>query len=237
MTEFDRLFDSVRRPRHRFVLYGDADDTDVVDRFGLMDVDVDWEPLPDGGPGPFVVIETDGEFTAAIAASDLEHLLEPPLHPPEDGSGVSEGYRILFECLDDAIFTGVTRRELLAVSREIEERAFRLGTGTLRVGFQAVSKFDAQADVYRALAEQGDLDVHVYGASDADPPPIPGLTYHPYPDVELERYWILAYDSAGANPETSTLIARETKNGYDSFWTTDPETTRAVLGALAAPTA
>jgi len=77
--------------------------------------------------------------------------------------------------------------------------------------------------------------VHVYGAPDWTPPTIAGVTYHEYPDDALERYWLLAYDSETATAETCALVARETDDAYDSFWTSDPGTTRAVLAELERP--
>lgn len=234
MTEVDRLLTDRSRSPYRFVCYGSGDGA-VVERFAAHSVGVDTRSLPEGGPRPFVVVEEDGEFRGRSLSRTSRRSSNHPSIAWKRMEDVSSGYNVLFQLLDDAVFTGMTRRELLAVSREIEERAFRIGTGTLRVGFQTLSKLESQTDVYRTLGAEPDLDVHVYGAPDWTPPTIAGVTYHEYPDDALERYWLLAYDSETATAETCALVARETDDAYDSFWTSDPGTTRAVLAELERP--
>lgn len=234
MTVLEELFASVRRSPYRFVFHADeaGRGADVTERFATHGVAIETEELPPGGPAPFFVIEEDGVFRGALGLTEVEDILEPPIHRVERIEDVSTGYRVLFDVLDDAVFSATSRRELLAVSREIEERAFRIGIGTLRVGFQKLSAFESQEDVYRKLATETNLDVHVYGAADWTPPTIPGVSYHEYP--ELDRYWLLAYDSETPQAETCALVARQTGDMYDSFWTNDPETTRTVLDELEA---
>jgi hypothetical protein len=221
-----------RRPAGQFTVYAAADAGDV-DPFGSLDVAVDRRRLPPGAPGPFLVVRSDGEFAGAISLSSLTGLLEPPVSRPGDREGVSEGYRVLFDALDDALNRAMNRRQLLAVSREIEDRAYRAGTGTLRVAFQRLSTFRSQADVYRHLTADTDLDVHVYGLPDWTPPDVEGLTYHRYSDETLAPYWILAFDG-GEDRQPCALVARESADGYDGVWTDDPGTTAAVLAELEA---
>jgi hypothetical protein len=228
------IFEAFRAERKRFVVYSSDDETDFTDRFATHNVDIESRRLPPGGPAPFLVVESAGEFAGAISLDALDGLFDPPIVRPGTGDGVSEGYRVLFDAFDDTVYAAMRRRQLLAVSREIEDRAFRVGTGTLRVGFQTLSTFASQADVYRLLAGETDLDVHVYGVADWTPPEIPGVTYHSDPDDALERYWVLAFDGgAGDARQTCALVARQDGDEYDGFWTDDPETTEAVLSELA----
>jgi DICT domain-containing protein len=87
--------------------------------------------------------------------------------------------------------------------------------------------------VYRRLATETDLDVHVYGAADWNPPEIAGITYHGLGDDALERYWVLAFDGGTDETRACGLVAREEPGGYDGFWTDDPEVVRTILAELA----
>ena len=200
-----------------------------LERHGIP---IEYADLPPAGPEPFVVIEVDGEFTGALALSAFDALTDPPIVRPGVGEGVSRPYRVLFEALDDTFFQALTRRQLLAVSREIEDRAYRVGTGQLRVGFQSLSVFRSQVDVYRHLATETDLDIHIYGSDDSEAPDIPGIRYHTPADEEFERYWFLAFDGGAAGSQASGLVARENNGEYDGFWTDDPQVVGEILAGL-----
>lgn len=233
MTGFDDLMSSVREDRKQFDVYAPDDETAVANVLTAHNVDVERRSLPDGGPGPFLVVKEDGEFAGAIPFSELDGLLEPPLQRPPALEGVSDGYRVLFEALDGTVFTALGRRDLLAVTREIEERAFRVGSGTLRACFQSFDRFRPQVDVYRELAGDTDLDVHVYGTPNWEVPEIAGLTYHELDGGAARRYWVLALE-AEAGTVTNALVAVEREAGYDGFWTDDPERTRDAMAVLEA---
>lgn len=228
----DSLFTEVRNREKRFIVYRSGDETDIETQFASHNVSVTHRELPSEGPDPFLVIEENGEFAGALALSDLEGLLEPPLVRPGKRDDVSEGYRALFDVLDETVFTTMERRQLLAVSREIEDRAFRVGTGTLSVGFQSLSTFKSQIGVYRQLATATDLDIHIYGAADWAPPVIERVTYHRYADDALEQYWVLAFDGGPDEMQASGLVARERPDGYDGFWTDDAEIVEDIRAAL-----
>ncbi len=224
----------------RFVVYHD-DETDVDIQFASHNVSVDSRPLPPNSAEPFLAIEEDGEFAGAIGLDELHGLLEPPIVRPGAREDVSAGYRVLFDLLDETVFTAMGRRELLAVSREIEDRAFRVGTGTLQATFQHLSTFRSQTAVYRQLAAETALDIHVHGVADRDPPEIPGITYHTYPaDASarsaepIDRYWTLAFDGGENETQACGLVAREREDGYDGFWTDDADLVDAVVAELEA---
>ena len=225
---FDALFDEVRSHGKRFIIHTRDDEGGMSDRFANHQVTVERRPLPPGGPDPFVAIEENGEFVGALGIDALEGLLDPPLVRPGDYEEISQGYRALFEVLDRTVFTALGRRDLLAVSREIEDRAFRAGRGTLRAAFQRLSAFEAQVETYRHLATDTDLELHIYGIDDWDPPAIPGVTYHGI-DGELAPYWVLAFDG---DTESRALVARAERERYAGFWTDDPELTGKVLAGL-----
>lgn len=229
------LLDRVRGSHKEFVVYADerAND-DLANPFGSHGVRVERRPLPSERIDPFLVVTTDeGEFAGAIAVDDLDGLLEPPVEPPGATDAVSEGYRVLFELLEETVFSTMRRSELLAVSREIEDRAARADGGTLRVSFQRYSAFLPQVEQYRWLGDKSGLDVHVHALADETPPALAGVHYHPDPAGALERYWALAFEGDGRPAETTALVARQDDDTYEGFWTDDPETTREVASKLA----
>ncbi|MDQ2056074.1 DICT sensory domain-containing protein [Halobellus sp. H-GB7] len=230
----DAILEATAHPRKQFVVYRGADETDLESWFARHGVDVTHRVLPPGGPAPFLAIREDGKFTGVLPVESVEGLLEPPIARPGDRSDVSAGYRALFEVLDETTFATMERSELLAVSREIEDRALRVGRGTLRVSFQQLSAFEPQAAIYRYLARETALDIHVHGVEDWTPPAIDGVTYHGDDDSELDQYWTLAFDGGGDDTQACALLAREESDGYRGCWTNDPERVQEILSALRA---
>lgn len=230
----DAILEATAHPRKQFVVYRGADETDLESWFARHSVDVTHRVLPPGGPAPFLAIREDGKFTGVLPVESVEGLLEPPIVRPGDRSDVSAGYRALFEVLDETTFATMERSELLAVSREIEDRALRVGRGTLRVSFQQLSAFEPQAAIYRYLARETALDIHVHGVEDWTPPAIDGVTYHGDDDSELDQYWTLAFDGGGDDTQACALLAREESDGYRGCWTNDPERVQEILSALRA---
>lgn len=228
---FDPLLAEVQDQSRQFTVYEGDEETGIPSQFATHPVNVRQERLPAGGPAPFVVIEQDGEFAGALPADEFQKLLEPPIVRPGERDDVSEGFGVLFDVLDDTVFTAMNRRQLLAVSREVEDRATRVGVGTLRASFQDWSRFEPQIDLYRYLASHTDLDIHIYGIERDDAPAIPGVTYHR--GERLDRYWSLAFDGGADESQSCALVAREQTDGYDGFWTYDPGLVDEILGTLA----
>lgn len=219
---FDSLITEVRNRNHLFTIYRSGDQPDIEAWLTDHGVAVDSRSLPSGGPEPFIEIKTEGEVVGVIGIDAVEGLFEPPIRRPGDRDEISEGYRVLFDVLEKTVFSGMNRRELLTVSREIEDRAYRVGEGTLQVSFQTLSAFRSQTDVYRTLASETDLDIHIHGIDDWTPPPITGITYHTDRSEEFEPYWALAYDGGPSVEQACGLVAQEHVNEYTGFWTNDP---------------
>ena len=229
----DRIIERLTRNDRRFTVYGREEETDIEAQFAAHSVTVDYHRLPPDGPDPFVVVEEDGEFAGAIPVTELEWLLTPPVVRPASPAAVSPGYRVLFEVLDETVFTALNRRQLDAVSKEIEDRARRVGGGQLRASFQQLSTFADQVEWYWTLGEAG-LDIHVYGAPDWEPPAIPGVTYHGYGDTSTERYWVLTFDGGPTPTQACGLAARAAEDSFDGFWTDDAELVAEIENALQA---
>ena len=231
MTDFESLFSEIRDRSHQCTVYRRHDDPDLETRLATRNVSIDYRQLPADGPEPFLVLYKHGEFTGAIGLQQLDRLLEPPVDRPGDTDGIAEGYGALFELLDDMVFTAMDRRQLLAVSREIEDRAFRTATGTLHVRFQAPSTFDSQVDIYRQLTTTG-LDIHIHAGTDWTLPDIAGVRYHTYPDDAFGQYWILAFDGGRTDAQACGLLARQQAETYDGFWTDDTEIVAKIAAEL-----
>lgn len=211
---------------------------DLAEQFDARNVDVRFVPLPPTGPEPFVVLSRDGEFRGAAGVDLLREFVRPPVPRPADASELSPEYRALVELLDDTVFASLSRRQLLATSREFEDRARRVGRGTLHAGFQSGRALEAQRGVYRRLAAETDLDVHVYATVDdaatasTTDLAAAGATVHREPADEIGRYWFLVFDGGGDDDRAFALVAEE--RGPDSFsgaWTYDPALVERALSA------
>ncbi|MFB6192145.1 MAG: DICT sensory domain-containing protein [Haloarculaceae archaeon] len=224
------------RRRTTAIHYGADDGEDLAAQFDARNVEIRRRELPPGGPDPFLVLRRDGSFRGAVTVGFLRSYLRPPLDRPTDATGLSSAYRALFELLDDTVFGSLTRRQLLATSREIEDRARRTGRGTLHAGFQSLSAFRAQRSVYRELAGGTDVDVHVY-AADASPADLADLpvTVHAAADSDgpIGRYWFLAFDGGSDDGRACALVAEQRgESSYYGAWTYDPALVERVLSAL-----
>lgn len=224
--------DEFREQQHRVTVYRSGEQLAIEPWLATHGVAVESRSLPAGGPDPFIELETDGEVVGIIGVEAVEALLEPPIYRPSDRAEISAGYRSFFEILEKVVLSGMNRRELLAVSREIEDRAFRVGEGTLRVSFQTLSTFRSQTSVYRTLGAKTDLEIHVYGVEDWTPPAIAGITYHTEEGTRLEPYWALAYDGGPGETQACGLVAEGHSDGYTGFWTYDAATVETIAATF-----
>ena len=231
IDELDDFFGVVEHRRKTLTVYSAAGDEGLIDQFATRNATVSHRPLPEGSSG-FVVVCEDGEFVGSIATEGLTRLLSPPLVRPWDETLISEGYRALFEALDETLFASFDRRQLLFTTREIEERAWRVGHGTLSVCFQRSSAMDAQVPVYERFADETDLDIHVYVSDDWSPPEIEGVTAHAEAADEIGTFWLLAFDGGGNDDQACTLLAEERPEGFYGFWSYDPELVTELLAYL-----
>ena len=231
IDELGDLLDAVERRRKTLTVYSAAGDEGIAEQFAARNATVERRPLPDGSEG-FVVVHEEGEFAGSIAIEGLARLLSPPLVRPWDEMLVSEGYRALFEALDETLFTSFDRRQLLFTTREIEERAWRVGQGTLRVGFQRPSAMVQQIPVYERFANETDLDIHVYGSDDWTSPEIEGVTVHTEAADEIGTFWLLAFDGGGDDDQVCGLLAEERDEGFYGFWSYDAELVGKLLAYL-----
>ncbi|WP_136717813.1 DICT sensory domain-containing protein [Halorientalis salina] len=163
---------------------------ELRDQFADRNVTVESESTPSGKPGEFVTISEDGEVLTATSIADLKSMLAD-----EDAAiGLSESpYRSLLEYLDETMFTSWSIDQMVAASREIEDRAWRVGEGEIHAGFQYLSTLRGELPVYERLGSKR-LDVHAYAVPDEDPPKNRGFTLHIERAEEIERSWFVVFD-------------------------------------------
>ena len=218
-------------------VYGPPATKAVVDRLTAQRIDATWRQLPTGHQNAFVVIHRDGVFAETVPLTAMETFLcEPTIGSGDSGTPDSDpGRQLLRSALANTLLSSLTPAQLLATSHEFEDRAYRVGEGALRVSFQSLSIFRSQRARYETLAGDTDLDIHVYGQADWEPPTIPGISFHPLTDTALEQVWLLAFDAAGDDQNKCALVAEATEDGpFRGVWTYNPRLVDEIMTAVVA---
>ncbi|MES3517113.1 MAG: DICT sensory domain-containing protein [Natronomonas sp.] len=209
-------------------------DEDAVDtlrkQFSDRNLSVSGERTPSGQPDSFAVLARDGEF---VTAADVTEIIEAPNEKTNPGFD-DEAYRPILDHLDETLFTSYSIDQMVAASREIEDRAWRVGEGSLYSGFQRLSILADQMDIYERLAAESNLDVHAYAAPDIDVPEHDtDLTIHVERADEIEQSWFVVFDGAGVDLNKCALLAEEREpRAFYGFWTYDPETVDWIIDHL-----
>lgn len=112
---------------------------------------------------------------------------------------------------------------LITISRYIERLAHQSERGTLRVGFQSLSRLADESGtraVYSKLAET-DLDIHAYCRPPARDPPL-DVTLHTGKSADYSRSWFVVFVPADSTTAPAALVAHEVaQNAWDGIWTLD----------------
>ena len=195
------------------------------------------------GPKGFAVLARDGEFVTAVRVDELLP------RSGEDGNaeGGESGDRErsdraatdgrvggpVLDHLDETMFTSYSRADMVAASREIEDRAWRVGDGELHAGFQTLDVLTGEADTYDLLGGKERLDVHAYAADEGDAPDVGHYTVHVGETAEIRETWFVAYDGGGYDDAKCALLAEERAPGeFYGFWSYDPETVDYIVDYL-----
>ncbi|MHC3437660.1 DICT sensory domain-containing protein [Natrialbaceae archaeon A-gly3] len=228
---FEDFLSTVDDRRKTIIVYSSREDPDDLEGLATRNATVEYRRLPGDADG-FAVVRDEEGFLGSISLEELRKLLEPPLYRPQNLEDLSPGYRELYDILAETLFSSLDRRQLLAAAREIENRAWRVGHGTLRVGFQRVSAMEAQVPVYATFASETDLEIHVYGRDDWTVPEIPGVTVHDLEaGSEATDYWFLTFDGGTGDEQACALLAEERDPGeYAGFWTYDRDLVAKLAG-------
>lgn len=184
-----------------------------------------------------VLLLRDGEV---VATSSLESVMNSILLVNSDvfRTGLSgfDGHRLpdVLANLEDVSLTlrgfPVSNKEKLlfvAISREIEARAFDENGGRLDAGFQNLLRIDDEFGtqrVYERLAESN-VETHVYG--------IPGgdwvneqpdeLSVHIADTDEYRRAWFVVHSSEDGRTRSAFLAWEIDTNMWRGGWTYDPD--------------
>lgn len=132
---------------------------------------------------------------------------------------------------------------MIAISRSIEQQAWRAGCGRLRSSFQRLSRLSDERGtrrVYRMLGNSP-VQTHVYGVPDRVPPRDVGVTVHGGHSTDFRRSWFVVYTppkpgdtrwrdrtsdggAKGSEPRgPAALLAVETDDKvWEGYWTFDP---------------
>lgn len=223
MEALDAAFDHVEAREKTLEVYGrDAVGSELEEQFATRNVRVTDNTFPSA---EFVIVrDADGEFRGALGIDTLRAIVSPESRPRWALSGDAGDMSDLFDFLDNTLFTAYDRRRMLAVSREIEDRAWRTGTGTLYAGFQKAERFEAQVPVYARFVRESDVAVRVFieddwerhAALDA------GIDLVADGGEEIGQYWFVLFDGGGSERNACGLVAEERAPGeYYGFWTND----------------
>lgn len=214
------------RPTHLRICSAEPID-DLADRFGVRNVTVEHTRLPSEAGDGFVIVTRGGEFVGSVRLGTLQTLSSPPTRTL--GGEDEEEFQALLALLDDTVFTSLDRRQLLATSREIEDRAWRLDRGRLYTGFQSFSAMRDQVEVYERLASKPGLDVHVFGEPDWEPPAMGDVTLHATTDPEITDVWFVVYDGEDPLDDCALLAEERSPEQFHGFWTYDPDRVRDIV--------
>ncbi|GAA0245058.1 DICT sensory domain-containing protein [Haladaptatus pallidirubidus] len=230
---FQEQIAAVEREQKTLVVYTADPDTDLAEQFETKNVTVQYKRLPSVGRDEFLVIRDDEEFRGTIGVQALREFLTPPISVPWSDEVDPSSFRDLLSLLDRTLFASFDRRQMLATSREIEDRTWRVGEGELHVGFQSPSAFRSQVPVYSRLADETALDIHIYGRGEWNSFEMRNTTFHGNGTAETGETWFLVYDGGGDSLQKCALLAEERDPGqFYGFWTYNPETVDELLAHL-----
>ena len=199
----------------------DAVVSDLREQFTDKNVQLSAEATVSGRPGEFVTLSDDDGVIAAASLDQFRRSLDRTERP----IGIEESpYRPILDELDETMFTSWSIDQMMSATREIEDRAFRVGSGSLHAGFQTVSTLVGEHEVYENLGDSG-LDVHAYAAPDEEPPETTSYTLHIERATEIEESWFVVFDGGGDDDQKCALLAEErAPREFYGFWTYDPGT-------------
>ncbi|WP_188884348.1 DICT sensory domain-containing protein [Halarchaeum grantii] len=224
------VLETVRSHEKTLTVYAqrDAIVSELRDYFASQNVAVRYSRCPPDA-AEHAVLAHDGVFEAAVGLAALRTLVDPDAPPKRVGEPAP--YQPVLEALDGATFASYDHRQTLHATREVEDRAWRAGSGTLHAGFQRLSTVREQRETYARLATR-DLDVHVYGAPDADVR-IDGVTVHADDSPDVTETWFVVYDGGPDPQQKSALVAEErTPGAFYGVWTYDGALVDRLLAAL-----
>jgi hypothetical protein len=175
-----------------------------------------------GKPEGVAVLSNATGVLAIVYVSTLRGLLEDVSTGTGDLGTADREYESVLRHLKETTFTSRDTEQLLYASREIEDRARRVGRGSIHTGFQQCSVMAEQGSVYADLTRRG-VSVHAYGVPDVTPPDLGSGQVHPVSTDEIAETWFVVFDGGGNDTQKSALLARERdENAFYGVLTYDP---------------
>ena len=200
--------------------------------FETQNVRITERRTASGAPRDIAVLSNTAEPLAVLDISTLRALLDAVPIAADDVGIADKEYERVLRPLKETTFTSYDSKQLLYASREIEDRARRVGCGTVHTGFQRCSVMADQRQVYTDLARRG-VDVHAYGIPDTDPPDFGSGHVHPIQTDEIAATWFVVFDGGGTDTQKSALLAEErSEDSFYGVWTYDPAFVDYVLDYL-----
>lgn len=218
--------EDVRRNEKVLILYNPVDYPDLEaalrEYFHAHNVRIRCITTDSTEPRNTALLNSREELLATVDCATLDQLVRD-VPTSESGFGIADSaYQDVLRHLKETTFTSRDTRELLYTAREIEDRARRVGQGTLHAGFQHVSRMVDQQGIYSDLARRG-LTVHTYGVPDTTPPDLGSATVHPVETDEIAAHWFVVFDGGGhPNQLTALVAAQQIENEFYGMWTYDP---------------
>jgi DICT domain-containing protein len=203
---------------------------ELRERFADRNVRVTTETTGSGRPGEFLTLSEDD---TVYTATDIDSFLGA-LEDRERQLGGDGGQSVL-DHLDETMFTSWSIGRMVAASREIEDRAWRVGEGALHAGFQTLSTLSGELDLYKRLGDSN-VDVHAYAVPDTDPPDHTTFTLHLDRSEEIARSWFVVFDdeteTAGVSQKCALLAEEREPRQFYGFWTYDAATVDWIVDHL-----
>jgi len=211
--------------------------------FDDQPVSVEERHRPDGDEDTVALLREAGEKQEVVATSPLSALSETILLVNSDlyvtGAVALEEFELpdVLAGMADIPFrlrgypeSNTEKLLLIVISRYIERRAWQAGRGTLRTSFQRLSRIEDERGtraVYETVADS-EVQTHVYGVPDWQPPAEFGVVAHGGYTEEFQRSWFVVYtppegDDIGCeNPHAALLALEAGPREWKGFWTFDP---------------
>lgn len=238
MDSLGAAIDRVRTELKSLDVYT-ADDAvagELKRQFSTRNVAVTHRGLPSGTDHGFVVVhDEDGTFQGALGIDALDAILSPDESSVSDVADASIEHSEAFPFLENTLFAAYDRRQMLAATREIEDRTWRIGAGELFVGFQRVAAFEEQRPRYDRFVDETDVTVRAFvgDESTVGPAAFPVVAETGAAGGELGAYWFVLFDGGENAVDACGLLAEERKAGeFFGFWTYDSDLVEELMTYL-----
>jgi DICT domain-containing protein len=199
---------------------GDEIAADLATGLETWNVTIETARTASGTPRNVAVLSTDGQMRSVVDVTPLRQLFEDG--SPSDATGTDAEYEEVLRHIKETTFISGDTRYLRCTCREIEDRALRVGRGTIYSGFQEFSRMADQESFYTDLARHG-VTVQAFGVPDVEAPDFGSGRVHAIETEEIARWWFVVFDGRGDDTQKSGLLAQEQDpDSFEGIWTYDP---------------